>query len=94
MKKLQFTSLKSGLVNTCSYSISITLPFKNFTLGSKFLKQKRTLLWQKNRNAKNLKIKFQQRRGKPKCSLDKNTEILPILYQFHHQNLDVGMYFY
>ena len=28
---------------------------------SKFFTQKRTLLWQRNQNAKNLKIKFQQR---------------------------------
>ena len=45
-------------------------------------------------NAKNLKIKFQQIRVKPKCSIDNKTKILPILYQFHYQNLNVGMYFY
>ena len=36
-----------------------------------------------------LKIKFKKRRVKPKCSIDKKTKILPILYQFHHQNLNV-----
>ena len=52
------------------------------------------MLWQKSSiNAKNLKIKFEQRQVKPKCSMDKKTKILPILYQFHHQDLNVGMYF-
>ena len=36
----------------------------------------------KTRNGNNLKIKFKQRRVKPKCSLDKKTRILQILYQF------------
>ena len=36
----------------------------------------------KTRNGNNLKIKFQQRRVKPKCSLDKKTKILQILYKF------------
>ena len=51
-------------------------------------------LTKKKRNAKNLKIKFRQRQVKPKFSIDKKTKILPILYQFYHQNLNVGMYFY
>ena len=37
-----------------------------------------------------MKIKFQQRRAKPKCSIDKKMKFLPIPYQFHHQNLNVG----
>ena len=52
------------------------------------------MLWQKNRNVKNLKTEFQQRRVKPKRSIDKKTKIFPILYQFYHQHLNVGMYFY
>ena len=41
-----------------------------------------------------MKIKFQQSWVKPKYSIDEKTKLLPILYQFHHQNLNVGMYFY
>ena len=41
-----------------------------------------------------LKIKFKKRRVKSKCSIDKKIKILPILYQFHHKNLYVDMYFY
>ena len=70
-----------------SYYLKISL------ICSKFLILKRTLLWRK-KNAKNLKIKFQQRRVKPKYSIDEKPELLPIIYQFHHQNLNVGMYFY
>ena len=47
----------------------------------------------KRLNSKNLKIRLQQRRVKSKCSIDK-IKILPILYQFHHKNLYVDMYFY
>ena len=59
---------------------------------SKFLMLKRTSLWQKNiKMLKILKNKFKKRRVKPKCSIDKKTKILPMLYQFHHQNLNVGL---
>ena len=66
---------------------------------SKFLMWKRTLLWQKKRKfkkkTKNLKIRFQQRRVKPKCSTDKKSkQLLPTPYQFHYRNLNFGMYFY
>ena len=53
--------------------------------------KKNFALAKKPRNAKSLKIKFQQRRVKPKCSIDKKTKILPIPYQFHHQIVNVGM---
>ena len=33
-------------------------------------------------NAKNLKIKFQQRQVKPECLIDKKTKILPIFTSF------------
>ena len=47
----------------------------------------------KKRNAENLKIKFQPKRVKAKCSVDKKTKLLLILDQSDHQNLNVGMYF-
>ena len=51
-----------------SYYLKISL------ICSKFLIQIRTLLRQKMQNTKNLKIKFQQTRVKPKCSIDKETK--------------------
>ena len=72
-----------------SYYLKISLICSIWTLDIK-----KNFALAKNRNAKNLKIKFQQRRIKSKCSIHKKTNILPILYYFHHQNLNVGMYFY
>ena len=81
------------MLNTSYYLISVTVEkFHWFAVNSWY--KKRTLLWQKTRNAKNLKIKFQQRRVKPKCSIDKKTKILPILFKFNHQNLNFEIYFY
>ena len=54
------------------------LLFNNFTELKQALEIKKTLLWQKNQNAKDFKIKFQQRGFKIKCSIDTWT----ILYQF------------
>ena len=87
VKKTVICKLRVGrylLLFDISYYLKISL------ICSKFL----TLLRQKTRNAKNLKIEFQQRRVKSKCSIDQKTKILPILYQFDHKNLNVGMYFY
>ena len=52
-----------------SYYLKVSL------ICSKFLIQIRTFLRQKMQNTKNLKIKFQQRRVKPKCSIDKKTNL-------------------
>ena len=38
-------------------------------------------------NAKNLKIKFQQRKGKPKYSIDKRTILLQFFVTFSNKNL-------
>ena len=81
------------MANTCFYSISVTIwKFHWFVVNSWYKKE----LWfgKKKRNAKNLKIKFQQRPVKQKCSIDKKTKLLPILDQSDHQNLNVEMYFY
>ena len=48
-------------------------------ISNKFLKQKRTLLLLKNRDAKNFKIKYQQRAVKLTCSIDKKDKLHKIL---------------
>ena len=51
------------------FFISYPLPFENLNVIKKW---KRTLLWLKNENAENLKIKYQQRGVKLKWSIAKN----------------------
>ena len=52
---------------------------------AKRTKNKKTLLWQKSRNDKKLKIKFQQRRVKLKCSIDKRTILLQFFAFFSNK---------
>ena len=71
--------------------------FQNILIYNKFLKQKRTLLWLRNPNAKNLKIRYQQKGVKLKCSSDKmlyfinyyflTTQRLLYPIKFHYSNV-------
>ena len=69
------TKLKAGhfFFHSCYY-LKISLIYK------KFLKYERTLLWLKNRNGKNLKIKYQQRGTKLKYSIVKKAILPKILF--------------
>ena len=80
------------MVNTWFYSISFTI--EKCPDLQQILDIKKNFALAKRLDSKNLKIRLQQRRVKSKCSIDKKIKILPILYQFHHKNLYVDMYFY
>ena len=73
--------------------IRYLLLFKNFTDLQYIIYIKRTLPWEKNRNAKNFKIKFQQSGVGLKCSMDKKTVILQFFATFLKKIFFVGMYF-
>ena len=82
------------MVNNYFYSISVTIVKFHWLAASSWYKKELSFgRKRKRQNAKNLKIKCQQRWVKPKCSIDKKTKT-PILYQFHDKNLNTGMYFY